>query len=87
MTTRVNFSPINYAIVKKSLKCTCEPYDDVKTYKGWKSEGHQVKKGAKGIHLMTFLEIEEKDKQGRETGESYTRPWHSYVFCKHQLAS
>lgn len=75
-------SSANYTIVKASLKCECEPYEDVKTYKAWQAENEQVAKGEKGITVTTYVDVENED------GEvEYTRPWHAYVFCRHQLES
>lgn len=85
--TRVNFSPTNYAIVKASLKCNCEPYEDVKTYQGWKKEGHQIAKGQKGIRVMTYVDVNDKNEKSEKTENTHTMPWRSYVFCKHQLVS
>lgn len=79
-------SSANYMIVKSSLKCDCEPYEDVKTYKAWQAEGEQVAKGSKGIDVLTYVKVEKKNDQG-EVVEEYTRPWHAYVFCRHQLES
>jgi len=73
-------SAYNYALVKSQLKCDCEPYTQVKTYKAWKAEGKQVARGSKGIDTITYL-----DYQDEETGEDKTRPWHAYVFCECQL--
>ncbi len=82
-------SGINYTIVKSSLKCDCEPYRDVKTYKAWQAEGEQVVKGEKGIRVTTYIEF---DSTGRKPDDpdyepDAKRPWHAYVFCRHQLES
>jgi len=64
--------------------CACKPYKDWFTYARWSAQGYQVQKGEKGVHLVTFQKREVVDEK---TGEKkvFTRPWHSYVFCRCQV--
>ena len=61
--------------------CDCKPYEDWFTYNRWQALGFQVHRGEKGIKLTTFVPI--RDKDGNDTGQ--TRPWHTTVFCRHQV--
>ena len=62
--------------------CNCVPYEDWFTYKRWKAQGFQVQKGETGFALATFIP-EKRDEDGKITSKS--RPWNSYVFCRHQV--
>ena len=65
--------------------CNCEPYQDWFTYGRWRAQGQQVQQGEKGTNLAIYIETEKEDK---ETGEITRgkRPWHTRVFCRHQVA-
>ena len=45
------WSPYNAATVVSHLACACEPYQDVRTYGGWREAGMSVQRGAKGIPI------------------------------------
>ena len=79
------FSPINFAIVTSSLPCGCVPYRDVFTYKRWKAQGLQVKRGERGIKIGTYAPITKKDEDTGEVKIIGKRPWTSAVFCRHQV--
>jgi hypothetical protein len=56
-----------------------DPYTNCYTFKRWKQEGYQVKKGQKGIRSFTV--IEKTDKHGNK--ETYSKT--CYLFAKCQV--
>ena len=65
--------------------CSCQPYQDWFTYKRWKAQALQVKKGEKGYQLTTFASTEVADPKTGEIKKK-SRPWRTYVFCRCQVA-
>jgi hypothetical protein len=79
-----HFSAQNYAIIKSSLSCNCEPYEDVFTLKRWNALGYKILKGSKGIKINTFVPIEIKDDNNKVI-KVITRPKTTMVFCRCQV--
>ena len=78
------FSAFNYSLIKSSLKCNCEPYQDVFTFKRWNLQGYKIQKGVKSIKINTYVPIDIKNDQG-ETIKTITKPKTSCVFCRCQV--
>ena len=70
----------NVNILHHTLKCGCQPYQDVFTYNRWKAQGMQVQRGAKAIKLAMIKQIE----QDEEIKKIFTS---SNVFCRCQVKS
>lgn len=77
---RGNFSMANFAQVIQEF-CTrgipaseIRPKENVFTFNAWKALGRVVKKGEKGVKILTWIPMETKD------GKSKVRPWTSHVF-------
>ncbi len=66
---------------------TCNPYEDIFTYRRWAAQGFQVQKGQHGAHLAIFVETAKTEKvdDGTEIVTADTRPWSTTVFCFHQV--
>lgn len=64
--------------------CQCEPYVDWYTYRRWRAQGYQVRKGEKGVELTTWIPITEEDEDGTEEVVG-RRPWRTHVFCRCQV--
>ena len=62
---------------------TCEPYQDIFTYKRWLAQGYQVQRGQHGARLTIVVHGSKADDKTGDTVE-YSRPWHTTVFCRHQ---
>ena len=78
--TRFNrYSPENANKVLNTLKCGCQPYQDVFTYNRWRALGYQVKRGQKAVRIPVIIDKENED------GEHVKRFWRSSVFCRHQV--
>ena len=78
------FSVANAVTVKKSLRCGCEPYVDVFTYRRWKAQGFQVQRGQKAIKLPLIYKRSEIDAKTGEQTET-RRIGRSAVFCRCQV--
>lgn len=75
-----NFSATNAALIYAALDCSCEPYEDVFTYRRWKALGFQVQRGEKKrVSVLTFHQVEDDD------GSTRLRPWNSHLFCRCQV--
>jgi len=72
------------ALVAAERGCACEAYRDWFTYRRWKAQGYQVRRGEHGVRLTTFVEKVVTDD---ETGEEKItkRPWKTTVFCRCQV--
>lgn len=55
-----------------------EPRVNIFTYAAWQAKGRQVRKGEKGIKIVTFAKFTKKDDDGTERAGS--RPSSSTVF-------
>ena len=78
------YSVSNAAAVKDTLSCGCKPYVDVFTYRRWKAQGFQVKRGETAINLPLIFQRTETD---AATGKQVTkrRVGRSAVFCRCQV--
>ena len=58
------------------------PRVNVFTYKAWRAKGMQVRKGEKGVRVITYLPTEKKIKKadGTTKTEVGKRPWRATVF-------
>ena len=68
-----------------ALQCECVPYEDTFTYRRWRSQGFQVRKGEKGIKLTTYRPIETDYKNEDGTAVMTTIPKTYHVFCRCQV--
>jgi len=69
----------NAAMVAASLTCDCSPYRDVFTYRRWKAQGYQVRRGEHGIKLSGVRDVEDKN------GDSKKIFFGTTVFCRCQV--
>ena len=53
-----------------------QPRINVFTFKAWMAKNRRVKKGEKGVRIVTFIPVKDK-KTGKKNG---VRPWTSVVF-------
>jgi hypothetical protein len=77
-----HFSAYNAAILE-SICPKCKAYQDWYTYNRWQAQGFQVQRGQHGTKLTTYIECQDKD----DPKKTYSRPWTSIVFCRHQVAA
>lgn len=77
------YSPANATTVTNSLPCGCKPYVDVFTYRRWKAQGFQVKKGEKAVHIPVIRTVYKENGQGETETRKIRRK--SYVFCRCQV--
>ncbi len=79
------YSVANAVIVRASLPCGCQPYEDVFTFNRWIAQGFCVKRGEHSIKLACLKHAERENK---ETGEVEIIKifGSSHVFCRHQVA-
>jgi len=80
------FSGQNAAMVLAALKCKCQPYSDVFTFKRWLAQGYAVQKGEKALRLPLVKDVEETGDDG-ETVKVRRLLGMSFVFCRCQVAS
>jgi hypothetical protein len=74
----------NEALVRATLECDCEPYEDVFTYKMWQEQGYQVRKGEKAaVRVPTYHETKEVDADGNEKIRTYRKT--ACLFCRCQV--
>jgi len=71
------------AMVAAERGCTCQAYRDWFTYRRWKAQGYQVRRGEHGVKLTTFREQVTTDDDGNE--KVIKRPWRTTVFCRCQV--
>jgi len=67
------------------LSCACPdciPYEDWFTYNRWLAQGYQVQRGQHGTKLEIYVERPDRNDQTK----TVRIPWHTTVFCKHQVA-
>ena len=83
-TTFGRYSGANAGQVKAVLKCGCEPYQDVFTYKRWKAQGQQVQRGQHAIKLPVVGQKDVEDDDGNIRVKRYLAT--GAVFCRHQVA-
>ena len=79
------YSAQNAGAVYAALKCGCQPYQDVFTFKRWIALGFVVRKGEKAIKLPLVKDVTKTDE---ETGEETTGRrilGLSFVFCRCQV--
>ena len=80
------FSGQNAEMVLRALKCQCQPYSDVFTFKRWLAQGYGVQKGQKAIRLPLVKDVEETNEKG-ETERVRRVLGTSFVFCRCQVAA
>jgi hypothetical protein len=86
---RGNLSLRNYPVIIAGFsergipESEIRPRENVFTYQAWRALGRQVRRGERGIRVITFIETSRKVKD-EETGEEVKkvsrRPWTSTVF-------
>lgn len=75
-----NQSMANYQAILEGLSCMGVPVQDIKprenvfTFHAWKALGRHVKKGEKGVKVVTWIKYTTKE------GTEYMRPKTTYVF-------
>ena len=82
------FSVRNAALAKALLACSCQPYEDVFTYRRWQAQGYQVRRGEHGIRLLVLVAgtvTEHEDGTGTEVTRTIRMRRTSAVFCRHQV--
>lgn len=83
-----NESVANYATIIKGFLDKgiaiedIKPRENVFTFDAWKALGRYVRKGEKGVQVLTFIERKDKD-----TGVISRRPWRTTVFHISQTES
>lgn len=63
----------------------CQPYVNVLTLKAWNQRGYRVKKGEKGIAIVTMVPVWKEDKEKGEKVQIGARPQTVYVFALPQV--
>ena len=63
----------------------CQPYVNVLTLKAWNQRGYRVKKGEKGIRIVTMLPVWKDDQEKGQKIQIGTRPQTAYVFALPQV--
>lgn len=64
-----SMSVFNYGIIIRGFMAKGIPEEDIRprenvfTYAAWKAQGRYVKKGEKGVHVVTFTEVKEKQEK------------------------
>lgn len=77
-----NFNAILKGFTDRGLSMDeIKPRENVFTFDAWKALGRYVKKGEKGVQILTF--IERTDKNGAKS----RRPWRTTVFHISQTES
>ncbi len=56
------------------------PRENILTYHAWRAVGRQVRKGEKGVQVVTWITRTKKADTGDDNGESYRRPKRATVF-------
>lgn len=58
-----------------------QPRVNVLTYNAWRALNRHVRRGEKGVHIITFLPTsEKKDSEGTVVHRGGSRPWSAIVF-------
>lgn len=71
-----NFAAIYEGFARKGIAVSdIHPRQNVLTFNAWKAIGRYVRKGEKGVKVVTYIETTDK-----ETGEKKRRPWSTTVF-------
>lgn len=76
----MNYQAIIEGFIAKGIPADqIVPRENVFTYDAWRAVGRQVRRGEKGVSVVTFRECSKVDK---DTGEisTWRSPWHSTVF-------
>ena len=87
-------SVMNYRTIYAEFSARGIPMDDIKprenvfTYNAWRALGRQVKRGERGVKIVTFVVMSIKqvesetssDKTSRKRSASFRRPWSTTVF-------
>ena len=72
-----NYVAIYSAFIARGLaEADIESRVNVLTYHAWRAKGRQVRKGERGVRVVTFIPT--KDKDGEPDGGK--RPWSATVF-------
>ena len=78
-----NFNAILKGFADRGLSIDeIKPRENVFTFDAWKALGRYVKKGEKGVQILTFIERTDK-----KTGAKSRRPWRTTVFHISQTES
>lgn len=83
------YSLANASLVLAAIEqrgCTCQPYEDVFTFRRWLAQGRAVRRGEHGISLPVIVErtAAEDDETGHEQSRTYRLRRTSHVFCRCQ---
>jgi antirestriction protein ArdC len=82
--TLTNYPAIYSGFMSRGIaESDIEPRVNVLTYQAWRAVGRQVRKGEKGVRVITYIETKRtvKDREtGEETERVSRRPWTSTVF-------
>ena len=80
-----HFSVHNAAHAQQACpESTCQAYRDIFTYRRWRAQGYQVRRGEKGTAVTTWI-------ASTRIGENdepivVRRPKRTVLFCRHQVA-
>ena len=78
-----NYPAIFSGFIAKGIPETdIKPRDNILTFHAWRALGRSVRKGEHGVKIITFIPCSKtvKDAAGKETEESFRRPWTTTVF-------
>jgi phospholipid N-methyltransferase len=79
----INYPAIIQGFIEKGIAIhDIKPRENVFTYHAWRAVGRQVKKGEKGVKVITWIDTEKqiKDENGNNKTEYGKRPWTTTVF-------
>lgn len=76
-----NYPAIFSGFVAKGIDPSqIDPRVNVLTYHAWRAKGRQVRKGERGVKVVTWIPCTETDPATGEKKTSGKRPWTSTVF-------
>ena len=78
-----NYPAIYAGLMAKGIaRGDIKPRENVFTFDGWIALGRVVKKGEKGVKVVTFVtrDVEIENDEGETENKSYKKPWFSTVF-------
>ncbi len=59
----------------------CRAYTDIFTFRRWRAQGYQVRRGEKGTAVTTWITSPAEDEKARVV----RRPRRAVLFCRHQV--
>ena len=75
-----NYPAIFEGLMEKGIaEADIHPRENVFTYHAWRGLGRQVRRGEKGVPVVTWIVCDKKDAAGEVT-DTYRRPKTAHVF-------